>query len=67
MELGFAAWEIHCLLGENGAGRSTLCNLILGIHAPSAGEMRLNRAAYDPAGPGERAAIGAMMAGQEVA
>ncbi|MCL2580626.1 MAG: ABC transporter ATP-binding protein [Oscillospiraceae bacterium] len=31
--------EIHCLLGENGCGKSTLMNVLFGIHKQEAGEI----------------------------
>ena len=34
--------EIHALIGENGAGKSTFIKVITGVHAPSEGEMYLN-------------------------
>ncbi|MFC4304448.1 sugar ABC transporter ATP-binding protein [Cohnella boryungensis] len=34
--------EIHALMGENGAGKSTFIKVITGVHAPEEGEMFLN-------------------------
>lgn len=35
-----AAWgEVHALLGENGAGKSSLMNIAAGLYAPEAGEL----------------------------
>lgn len=34
--------EIHALMGENGAGKSTFIKVITGVHAPDGGEMLLN-------------------------
>jgi ABC-type uncharacterized transport system ATPase subunit len=35
-----ARWgEVHALLGENGAGKSSLMNIAAGLYAPEAGEM----------------------------
>lgn len=34
--------EVHALLGENGAGKSTMIKIISGVHKPDEGEMRLN-------------------------
>lgn len=31
--------EIHCLLGENGTGKSTLMNILFGLYHPDAGEI----------------------------
>ncbi len=35
------AGEIHALMGENGAGKSTFIKVITGVHAPNEGEMFL--------------------------
>jgi len=34
--------EIHALMGENGAGKSTFIKVITGVHAPDEGEIYLN-------------------------
>ncbi|MGG4144470.1 sugar ABC transporter ATP-binding protein [Paenibacillus algorifonticola] len=34
--------EIHALMGENGAGKSTFIKIITGVHAPDEGEMYVN-------------------------
>ncbi len=31
--------EVHALLGENGAGKSTMCSILAGLYRPDAGEM----------------------------
>lgn len=41
LNLAVAAGEVVCLLGANGAGKSTTLNLFLGFLAPSAGEARV--------------------------
>ena len=33
--------EIHCLLGENGAGTSTLMNVVFGLYQPDSGSIRV--------------------------
>src|SRR5688572_22160637 len=34
--------EVHALLGENGAGKSTFAKILAGVHRPSQGSIRLN-------------------------
>lgn len=34
--------EIHALMGENGAGKSTFIKVITGVHQPEEGQIRLN-------------------------
>ena len=34
--------EIHALLGENGAGKSTFAKILAGVHKPSRGTIKLN-------------------------
>ena len=36
--------EIHALLGENGAGKSTILKILNGVHAPTAGTIEVNGA-----------------------
>ena len=38
----FEAGEVHALMGENGAGRSTLMKILAGISQPTAGEIVLD-------------------------
>jgi ribose transport system ATP-binding protein len=39
VSLAFAAGEIHALVGENGAGKSTAIKIITGIYQPDSGEI----------------------------
>lgn len=48
VSLAVASGEILALLGQNGAGKSTLIKMLAGVHAPDAGEFRLEGAPYDP-------------------
>jgi ribose transport system ATP-binding protein len=45
--------EVVALLGENGAGKSTVSNIIAGAIQPSSGEMTWQGASYAPASPRE--------------
>lgn len=45
--------EIHVLLGENGAGKSTMIKIISGAISPDAGEIRIDGRAVHFSGPAE--------------
>ena len=34
--------EVHALLGENGAGKSTMMNVLCGLYKPTSGQIYLN-------------------------
>lgn len=53
--------EIHALLGENGAGKSTFVKMIYGLVAPDSGTMTLNGEAYAPSKPGQARQSGVAM------
>jgi rhamnose transport system ATP-binding protein len=42
MRLQAWAGEVVALIGENGAGKSTMVKILTGIHQPDAGEIRLD-------------------------
>ncbi len=44
VDLEVAAGEVHALLGENGAGKSTISNVMTGLYRPDAGEHADRRA-----------------------
>jgi ribose transport system ATP-binding protein len=44
VSLEFRAGEIHGLIGENGAGKSTAIKILSGLHQPDGGEIRFNGA-----------------------
>ena len=41
VDLTLRAGEIHALIGENGAGKSSLVKIITGVYEPDGGEVRL--------------------------
>ncbi|CAA9536848.1 MAG: hypothetical protein AVDCRST_MAG91-3456 [uncultured Sphingomonadaceae bacterium] len=58
LDLSVAAGEVVCLLGANGAGKSTTMNLFLGFLTPSAGEARVLGASVHADPAAARAALG---------
>jgi len=44
MSFAVSPGEIHALVGENGAGKSTVMNMVSGVLAPDSGEIRLDGA-----------------------
>jgi simple sugar transport system ATP-binding protein len=56
--------EIHCLLGENGTGKSTLMNILFGLYHPDAGEIYINEKKVAIANPNDAYAEGIGMVHQ---
>lgn len=65
-EAHFAArWgEVHALLGENGAGKSSLMNIAAGLYAPEAGTMAVDGTPARLFGPRDAALLGIGMVHQ---
>lgn len=39
--------EVHCLIGENGAGKSTFIKILSGVYLPDSGEIIIDNKRYD--------------------
>ena len=61
------AGEVHALMGENGAGKSSLMKVLCGIYAPDSGSIRVNGAEVRIAGPRAAQALGIGIIHQELA
>ena len=48
------AGEAHALVGENGAGKSTMVKILAGVYQPDSGELLIDGHAGHPAQPGRR-------------
>jgi ribose transport system ATP-binding protein len=66
VNLSLAHGEIHALVGENGAGKTTLVNILAGLLAKDCGEMVLDGANYEPAGPKDAFNAGVSSVSQEL-
>ena len=51
INLDFSVGEIHALLGENGAGKSTIAKILEGDHRPTRGQIKLNGESEDVSSP----------------
>jgi ribose transport system ATP-binding protein len=58
--------EVHALIGENGAGKSTMMKVLSGAIAPDAGRMEIEGRPYAPASPGDGLRSGVSMIYQEL-
>ena len=58
--------EVHAITGANGAGKSTFMNLLAGVHAPSAGDIRIDGAPRAFASPRAAQAAGVSVVYQEL-
>ena len=65
VDLDLMRGEIHALLGENGAGKSTFAKIIAGVHRPSRGTLTLNGQPIDIANPLAAQKLGITLIHQE--
>ena len=42
VSISINAGECHCLLGDNGAGKSTFIKIMSGVHQPTSGQISIN-------------------------
>jgi simple sugar transport system ATP-binding protein len=61
------AGECHCLLGDNGAGKSTFIKTMAGVHRPTSGEIRINGQRVDFGTPRDAMAAGVATVYQDLA
>jgi len=59
--------ECHCLLGDNGAGKSTFIKTMSGVHSPTAGEIRFEGRPMTFASPRDAMAAGIATVYQDLA
>ncbi|TDD47605.1 sugar ABC transporter ATP-binding protein [Kribbella antibiotica] len=57
--------EAHALVGENGAGKSTIVKMLAGVHRPDAGTLELDGTALALTGPADAKAAGIAVIYQE--
>ncbi len=65
VDIDLARGEIHALLGENGAGKSTFAKIIAGVYRPTRGSLVINGQARDVSSPIVAQKLGITMIHQE--
>ena len=65
VDLDLFKGEIHALLGENGAGKSTFAKILAGVHRPSRGTLSLNGTQVEVANPIAAQKLGITLIHQE--
>ena len=65
VDLDLQPGEIHALLGENGAGKSTFAKILAGVHRPSRGTIALNGETVDISSPIAAQRLGITLIHQE--
>ena len=65
VDLDLRRGEIHALLGENGAGKSTFAKILAGVHRPTRGTLALNGAPVEIPNPIAAQKLGITLIHQE--
>ena len=65
VDLDLHTGEIHALLGENGAGKSTFAKILAGVHKPTRGTLHLNDALINVSSPIAAQRLGIALIHQE--
>ncbi len=65
VDLDLMPGEIHALLGENGAGKSTFAKILAGVHRPTRGSIALNGAPVEVPSPHAAQKLGITLIHQE--
>lgn len=60
------AGEIHCLVGENGCGKSTLIKTVAGVHPPTLGDIEIAGKQALPLSPASARALGIQVIFQDL-
>jgi len=58
--------KVHALVGENGAGRSTLIRILFGVHRKDSGQIRLRGQDVNTLSPSQAQQLGISMVQQEL-
>ncbi|QEN90819.1 sugar ABC transporter ATP-binding protein [Labrys sp. KNU-23] len=66
VDLTVASGRVHALLGENGAGKSSLLKCLSGVYQPDGGAMRFDGALHAPRDPRAAEAAGLRFVHQEL-
>ena len=66
VSLVFRPGQVHCLLGENGAGKSTIGKMLGGLYAPDRGDIRLDGTRLPPGDMAAARAAGIALVFQEL-
>lgn len=66
VSLALHGGEVHGLIGENGAGKSSLLKILTGIYRADSGELTLGGAPFAPRAPEEARAAGLALVPQEL-